>query len=151
MNITPRKLNSFTFFKLPSAFLCGVRTKFLSSEKCEVTVKHRWINQNPFKSMFWAVQGMAAEFSTGALMISKIQESGKRISMLVTSNKASFTKKATGRITFTCNDGHLIDETLKKAIETGEGQTLWMHSEGIDESGDVVSSFGFEWSLKVKS
>ncbi len=64
--------------------------------------------------MFWAVQGMAAEFSTGALMISKIKDSGKRVSMLVTSNTASFSKKATGRITFTCNDGHLIDEALKK-------------------------------------
>ena len=64
--ITPRKLNTYIIFKLPSAFLCGVRTQFINSEKCIVTVKHRWINQNPFKSMFWAVQGMAAEFATGA-------------------------------------------------------------------------------------
>lgn len=137
-------------FKLPSAYLCGVRAKHIDKEKCIVGVKFKWINQNPFKSMFWAVQGMAAEFSTGALMMSKIQESGKKISMLVTSNKAKFTKKATGRITFTCNDGHLIDETLKKAIKTGEGQTVWMTSVGVNEDGVVVSTFNFEWSVKVK-
>ena len=74
MNITPRKLNAYTIFKLPSAYLCGVRTRFIDNDKSIVTVRHRWINQNPFKSMFWAVQGMAAEFSTGALMINKIQE-----------------------------------------------------------------------------
>ena len=138
-------------FKLPAAYLCGVRTKHIDNEKCIVGVKFKWINQNPFKSMFWAVQGMAAEFSSGALMITKIQESGKRVSMLVTSNNATFTKKAIGKIRFTCNDGKAIDEVLKKAIETGEGQTLWMQSVGINEEGIVVSTFNFEWSVKVKS
>lgn len=151
MKLTPSKLNTFSMLKLPSAYLCGVRVKYLEDEKCEVTVKHRWMNQNPFKSMFWAVQGMAAELSTGALMIGKIQESGKRISMLVTSNNATFTKKATGRIVFTCNDGCLIDEALQKTIETGEGQTVWMKSVGVNEEGIEVSTFNFEWSVKVKS
>lgn len=137
-------------FKLPSAYLCGIRAKHIDSEKCVVTVKHRWINQNPFKSMFWAVQGMAAELATGALVLAKIQESGKKVSMLVTSNKAVFTKKATGKITFTCNNGNLIDDALKKAIETGEGQTLWMTSVGVNEEGIEVSTFNFEWSIKVK-
>lgn len=150
MNITPRKLNTFTIFKLPSAYFCGVRTKYIDDNKCIVTVKYKWINQNPFKSMFWAVQGMAAEFSTGALMITKIQESEKKISMLVTTNNATFTKKARGRITFTCNDGHLIDDAIKQTIKTGEGQTIWMTSVGVNEDGMEVSTFNFEWSIKVK-
>lgn len=150
MSITPRKLNTFTMFKLPSAYLCGVRAKELDDEKCVITVKHKWINQNPFKSMFWAVQGMAAELSSGALMIKKIQESGKKISMLVTNNNANFTKKATGKITFTCNDGVLIDNTIAKAIKTGEGQTVWVKSVGVNQEGIVVSTFNFEWSVKVK-
>jgi len=150
MTLTPRKLNTFTIFKLPSAYLCGVRTKFIDANKCVVTVKHRWINQNPFNSMFWAVQGMAAEFSTGALVIAKIKDSGKQVSMLVTSNTATFSKKATGRITFTCNDGHLIDNALKKTIETGAGQTVQMKSIGINEAGVEVSCFVFEWSVKAK-
>ncbi|MDO6760350.1 DUF4442 domain-containing protein [Tamlana sp. 2_MG-2023] len=150
MNITPSKLNSYIVFKLPSAYLCGVRTRYIDSKKCVVTVKHRWINQNPFKSMFWAVQGMAAEFSTGALMMMKVQDTGKKISMLVTANNATYTKKATGKITFTCNDGLLVDELLKKAIASGAGETLSMQSIGVDEAGDVVSTFNFEWSVKLK-
>lgn len=151
MTISPRKLNTFTIFKLPSAYLCGVRTQYIDSTKCVVTVKHKWINQNPFKSMFWAVQGMAAEFSTGALMMVKIKASGKPISMLVTNNKASFTKKATGKITFTCNDGELVNQAIKEAISTGEGQTLTMISTGINEQGVEVSTFNFEWSIKLKN
>jgi len=138
-------------FKLPSAYLCGVRTKYLDDKKCVVSVKHRWINQNPFNSMFWAVQGMAAELTTGALVMTKIKQSGKNISMLVANNKATFTKKATGRITFECDEGHLIDEAIKKAIETGEGQTIWMNAKGKNQEGVEVSNFGFEWTIKVKN
>ncbi len=138
-------------FKLPAAYLCGVRVKELNAKKCMVSVKHRWINQNPFKSMFWAVQGMAAELSTAAIMIGKIQDSGKSISMLVVSNEAKYTKKATGRINFTCAQGELIDKILNKAIETGEGQTIWLESVGVNEEGIAVSIFRFEWSVKLKN
>jgi len=73
-------------FKLPAAYFTGVRTKAIHENSCVVSVKHRWVSQNPFNSMFWAVQGMAAELSTGALVMKKIKESGKNISMLVANN-----------------------------------------------------------------
>jgi hypothetical protein len=101
--------------------------------------------------MFWAVQGMAAEFSTGTLVMKQIRESGQKISMLVANNNASFTKKATGRITFTCEDGHLIAEALKKTVATGEGETFWMRSVGVNENGVVVSTFNFEWTVRLKA
>lgn len=148
--MSPAKLNTFTMLKLPSAWLCGVRVKSIDGVSCAVTVRHRWINQNPFKSMFWAVQGMAAELSTGAMVISKIQATGKKISMLVASNNAAFSKKARGKITFICSDGDRIEEALQKTIATGEGQTFWMQSVGKDEKGDVVSTFNFEWTVKAK-
>lgn len=151
MTISPSKLNSYLMFKLPSAYLCGVRAKFLDSEKCVVTVKQRWINQNPFNSMFWAVQGMAAELTTGALVMSKIRESGHKISMLVANNNASFSKKATGLIIFECSIGHIVDEAIKTAIATGEGQAVWMNAVGKNSDGIEVSSFNFEWTLKVKN
>lgn len=151
MTISPAKLNAFLMFKLPAAYFCGVRTKYLDDLKCVVTVKHRWINQNPFNSMFWAVQGMAAELTTGALVMSKIKQSGRNISMLVANNNASFTKKATGRITFVCNEGDKLNKAIEKAIATGEGQTIWMNALGTNAEGVQVSSFNFEWTLKVKS
>ena len=151
MNISPSKLNKFLMIKLPAAYFTGVRTKTLNDTTCIVTVKHRWVNQNPFRSMFWAVQGMAAELTTGALVMRKINESGKKISMLVASNNATFTKKATGIITFTCNEGEKINEVINKAIASGEGQTLWLNSKGINKEGVEVSTFNFEWTLKVKS
>ena len=137
--------------KLPSAWLCGVRVKHIDHTECEVGVRHRWINQNPFNSMYFAVQAMAAELSTGALVMNKIQSSNAKISMLVAQNKASFSKKATGKIKFSCYDGERVNEALQKTIDTGEGQTFWMKSVGLNEDGVEVSVFEFEWTVKLKS
>ena len=150
MKVTVKKMNRFLMFKLPSAYLCGVKLKELDNRKAIVKVTYRWINQNPFKSMYFAVQSMAAELTTGVIVIKKIRESGKKISMLVTNHTGTFTKKAIGRITFTCEDGLLIDEALKQTIKTGEGQTIVMKSVGVDEAGDQVSVYSFEWSIRLK-
>lgn len=150
MEFTPSKLNSFLMFKLPSAYISGVRVQNINEKECKVKVTHKWINQNPFKSMYFAVQAMAAELSTGALVMYHIKKSGRKVSMLVFSNQSNFTKKATGKIVFTCSEGAKIEETIQKAIKTGEGQTCWMKSIGINEKGEQVSEFNFEWTIKVK-
>ncbi|WP_309642333.1 DUF4442 domain-containing protein [Flavobacterium sp.] len=145
------KINLFLFLKLPSAFWCGVRLKSITQGQCVTSVRHRWFNQNPFQSMYFAVQAMAAELSTGALVMRSIQESGKKISMLVANNKGNFTKKATGRITFTCNDGQKVNDAIQQTIATGEGQTVWLKSIGTNEKGEQVSEMDFEWTVKIKN
>ena len=150
MALTTRKLNSFLFLKLPSAFICGVRVKEINDEVCKATVTQRWINQNPFNSMYFAVQAMAAELTTGALVMDEIQRSKAKISMLVANNKSSFSKKATGKITFICNDGSIVKEGILKAIESDEGQTFWLKSIGYNQENIQVSEMHFEWTVKVK-
>jgi hypothetical protein len=100
--------------------------------------------------MFWAVQGMAAELSTGALVMQAIQKSGVEISMLLAKNRGIYHKKALGTITFICMDGTEIIDAVEKAIETSEGQICQMRSIGRNETGDKVSEFEFEWTIKVK-
>jgi len=151
MEITKRNLNRFLFFKLPSAWWSGVRVITINEEKCIAAVTHKWINQNPFKSMYFAVQAMAAELTTGALVMWYVKKSGARISMLVAQNKSQFTKKATGTIRFSCTDGLKVKEGIKKAIETKEGQTFWLKSEGKNNNNITVSTFEFEWTVKIKN
>lgn len=136
--------------KLPAAWMCGVRVKELTPEYAEVQVRHRWINQNPFRSMYWAVQGMAAEMAAGILVMAAIRKSGKPVSMLVLGMKAGFTKKARGKVRFRCSDGVAVSEVLQQALATGEGQTCNMRVIGTDEQGDRVSEFEFEWTLKLR-
>lgn len=148
--LTPSSINKFLIFKLPSAYISGVRLKEITQEAAIVTVKHRWINQNPFKSLYWATQGMASELATGVLVIQEVENSDKPISMLVRSQKGTFTKKATGRIRFICKDGLKVKAAIEKAIATGEGQSLTLYAEGFDEAGESVSNFEYEWGIKLR-
>ncbi len=136
-------------FKLPAAWLTGVRISSISDTKCEVKVRFKWINQNPYRSMFWAVQGMAAELTTGMLLTKSIQESNTNISMLLVGNKSNFYKKAVGKIKFVCDQGETAKELInltKKNIT----HKAWLKAKGFDETGDMVSEFDFEWSCKKR-
>ena len=73
MEFKASTINKFLFFKLPSAYWSGVRVKSINHTTCIVTVKHKWFNQNPFNSMYFAVQAMAAELSKLAKATKKYQ------------------------------------------------------------------------------
>ncbi|MDD7914541.1 DUF4442 domain-containing protein [Polaribacter ponticola] len=151
MKFTPVKVNFFNLIKLPLAFFGGVRVRSITDNEVVVTIKHRWMNQNPFKSMFWAAQGMAAEMPTGILVMKAIDDSKRKVSMLVTHQEAQFFKKATGRITFTCTGGEEIRDAIQRSIKTGEGQLIVLTSEGKNKDGVKVSNFQFHWSIRVKN
>ena len=150
MQLTPKKINLFILFKLPLGYLSGMRVQSITQTNSVVKITHNWINQNPFKSMFWAAQGMAAELSTGVLIMQAIKQTNKKVSMLVIHQEANFYKKATGTILFICADGKKIKKAIETAIQTEEVQLITLTAEGKNNAGTVVSAFSFQWSLKVK-
>lgn len=137
--------------QIPIAWIAGVRLENFENNKVQTYVELDFLNQNPFNSMFWAVQGMAAELSTGLMLLTKVQASGEKISTLVVHQKSTFSKKAVGKIVFTCDQGALIDAKIKEAIDTKEGVSFQLNSTGVDEAGDEVAKFTFTWSIKVKA
>ena len=149
MKYTPNKINRWMLFKLPAAWLTGVRLSLIDEDKCEVKVRFKWINQNPYRSMFWAVQAMAAELTTGMLLTKSIQDSNSDISMLLVSNKSSFYKKAVGKITFVCDEGENAKQLINSTIKNTTSKA-WFKAKGYDEAGDQVSEFDFEWSCKKR-
>jgi len=147
--------NSFLFrlfliAKLPMAFIAGIRVYKLSTDKAIVKIKYKWLTQNPFKSMYFACQAMAAEMSTGLLVMNHTYKSSPAFSMLIVKNKAEYYKKAVGKITFTCNDGNHVSKIIEQCKNSSEGVSIDLTSIGIDEAGDKVSEFVFTWSLKAK-
>ena len=67
---------------LPMGFLSGMKIKKLDENSCQVQVPYKWLNKNPFRSTFWAVLGMAAEMSSGALVLLYTYKQNPSISML---------------------------------------------------------------------
>ncbi|MFX9054098.1 hypothetical protein ABTN50_19255, partial [Acinetobacter baumannii] len=60
-----------------------MRVKKIDAQTAVITVKHGWINQNPFKSMYFAVQSMAAEMSTGLFAVGQTYKRTPAVSMLI--------------------------------------------------------------------
>jgi hypothetical protein len=136
--------------RLPLAAFAGLRVTRLDSSGAEVTLPAGWKTQNPFRSTYFAAQAMAAEMSTGAPALLFIEESGERISSLVTGLHARFTKKATRRVTFTFSDGDAMRAAVDRAAHGTEGVGYTARSVGKMADGTVVAEFDIEWSFKRK-
>ncbi len=144
------KFRFFLLQRLPSAFFSGLKIRSFDAEQAIIGVRFSWFSQNPFRSMYFAVQAMAAEMSTGILGFAQIYQRKPSVSMLVLKVEGSFTKKATGFICFTCKDGKMIEDAVEKAIQTGEGQTVVCHSVGTNEEQEIVANFWVTWTFKAK-
>lgn len=147
----PLKFRFFLLTKLPAAFFVGLRLKNIDTEKCSIGVRHSWFSKNPFKSMYFAAEAMAAEMSIGLLAFGYIYKQPKKVSMLVVKMEADYFKKGTGKIKFTSNDGKAIENAINETIRTGEGVTLICESIGKNEADQIVASFKFTWSFKAKA
>jgi hypothetical protein len=145
------KFGLFLFMKLPSAFLCGVRLRNLSEEACITSVPYKWLSQNPFNSVYFACQAMAAEMSTGLLALGHIYKSNPTISMLVVKLEAQYFKKATDRIFFTCSNGLDIKDAITKSKTSSEGQMVECISVGKNGVGEIISEFKITWSFKARA
>lgn len=146
----PFQFAFFKIVKLPAAFVAGLRIGKFTAEESIILVKHGWLNQNPFQSMYFAVQSMAAEMSTGLFAVGQTFKRNPTVSMLVINVEGKFNKKATGLISFTCKDGAKVEAIIEECIATGEGRTLVCSSLGTNERSEVVSEFFITWSFKSK-
>jgi hypothetical protein len=145
------KFAFFKLVKLPAAFIAGLRIGKFTANEAVILVRHNWLNQNPFRSMYFAVQSMAAEMSTGLFAVGQTYKRKPTVSMLVVGIEGKFFKKATGLIAFTCKDGAAVESVIEECIQTGEGRTLACTSVGTNEAGEKVAEFIIHWSFKAKS
>ena len=136
------------FFQVPMNFLTGMRVRELNEDSCTVTVPYRWRNKNPFKSTFWAVLGMAAEMSTGALVKMYTYKLEPSVAIIVGDCTGEFVAKATDLTTFVCKDGKRIAATVKKAVLIGEPQEVLCKTIGYSQEGEEVARFTFTWKMK---
>ena len=136
--------------KLPSMVWWGGRIKSATPNECSVVIPYTWRGTNPFKSTYFAALSGAAELSTGILATLVLAGFKEKISMYVVDFHATFSKTATGKITFTCENGQLVAEAIERAVATGAGETVQMISIGTNEEGMEMAKVEITWSFKVK-
>jgi hypothetical protein len=144
------KFKTWLLFKLPLGWFAGMRIEYLDGKTCRASIPMGWRSQNPFNSIYFAAEAMTAELSAGALGMVHIENSGERVSLLVTGLEASFSKKAISETSFTCEDGDKIQAAIQETIKTGLGTTAECLSIGRMADGTEVARFKIYWSFKKK-
>ena len=91
--LNPAKLRLFLMKQLPMAWLAGLRLTQLTTTQAAITVRFKFLTQNPFRSIYFACLAMAAELASGIQAMMHVQ-AGTPVSMLVTGLQGDFTKKA---------------------------------------------------------
>ncbi len=147
--LKPLNLRQFMLRHLPMAWLAGLRLTSFTAEAATVSIRFKFLNQNPFRSIYFACLAMAAEMASGIQALLHVR-TGSPVSMLVTHLEADFTKKAVGLISFTSEDGPRIAQAIAESRATGEGRTVLTTSTGLDEAGDTIAVFRIMWSFRVR-
>lgn len=144
-------LSIFLFKNLPMAWLAGLRVKELTAEKCITSIPYKRLNKNPFRSTYFAVLSMGAEFSTAVSCSLAVTGKKPSVALIIVDLKATFLKKATDRVYFTCADGTKAFDAVEKCITSGQAETATLRSIGKMNDGTVVAEFEFTWSFKQRS
>jgi len=142
------KFSLFLLFKLPSAWLSGVRIHKMDAHSCTTVVPYRWLSQNPFGSTYFACLAMAAEMSTGVLAMAHTSGAPSRVSMLVTGLEGIFLKKAKSRTYFTCGQGDAIRNAIMEAIASANSSAITIDITGKSADGVEIAQFKVTWSFK---
>ncbi len=147
----PILFRCWMLLKLPLGLFAGLRVRACGPDRCVTSVPYGWRTQNPFRSTYFAAQAMAAELSTGALVLLAAEDSGVPFSTLIVDMQATFGKKAADTTTFTCEQGSVVFGAMRDALATREARAFTVETVGRLPNGDEVSRFRFTWSMKPRS
>ena len=90
---SPFKFWLFTLMQVPAARMGGLKMVKIDSNECTTSIPFKFLNKNPFKSIYFAVQSMAAEFSTAALALLELKRYKESIAFIVVNIEGEFTKR----------------------------------------------------------
>jgi len=142
---------TYALTQVPMGWIAGMKLIELNPDKAVSTLPFKWLSKNPFKSMYFAVQSMAAELSTAGLALLAIEGQKPSIALIIIDMDGDFPKRATERVYFTCDEGNKVFAAIEECKATGEAVSVNLKTEGKMEDGTLVSVFHFTWSFKPRS
>jgi hypothetical protein len=146
--LRPWNFRLYLWARLPLAACAGLSLRRLDETGCTVALPGGWRTQNPFRSMYFAAQSMAAEMSTGAPAMMLAEGASASVSMLVREVRGVFTRRIQGVAEFTFEDLAGMREAVDRAVATGESESFVARSVGRNRGGGAASEFEITWSFK---
>jgi hypothetical protein len=124
----------------------------LSAERCIVRVPLNWrTRRKDIRAMYLGTLCMGADVAAGLIAFQLVAEKRVKINFIFKDLKAEFLKRAEGAVLFTNNDGPLIQDLVRRALESGERQEATVHVTATvpEKLGDEAVA-RFELTLSVK-
>jgi hypothetical protein len=146
--LRPWNFRLYLWSNLPLAACAGLSLRRLDDAGCTVALPGGWRTQNPFRSMYFAAQAMAAEMSTGAPAMMLAEGASASVSLLVREVRGVFTRRIQGEAEFTFEDLAGMRAAVDRAVATGESESFVARSVGRNRDGGAASEFEITWSFK---
>ena len=129
-----------------------VRPKLIQLDDKEslIRIKLRRRTKNHLKSMYFGILAVGADIAAGLHAFYFAEQSGVKVSFAFKAVKAEFLKRATSTVTFSSNEGKIVQEVFNEAMESKERVNRWIHVEAKNTDNEIVATFEMEISVKVK-
>ncbi len=116
----PFFVRAFAGWKIPLIAFVKPRVLFVDQESVEVLIPLRRRSKNHLGSMYFGALMIGADLAAGYYAARLIFASREKIDFVFKSSRANFLKRPTGDVVFSCSQGEVIRELVKKASETGK-------------------------------
>lgn len=144
-------LRYFGLLKIPLIFFVKPSVQHLDDQSVIIKIPFRRRTKNHLNSMYFGAMSIGADLAAGFLAFIKIREQNLRVSLIFKNFNAGFYKRAEDHTYFTCNEGLIIDNLIKKSMETDERveETIKVKATVPAKFGDEpVAEFSLTLSLK---
>ena len=131
-----------------------VRPKILelSPERCVVKIPLNWITRRrDIRAMYLGTLCMGADVAAGLIAFHLVLQRKSRVNFIFKDIRGEFLKRAEGDVVFTNDDGPLVQDLVRRALESDERQEA-----AVRVTATVPSKLGdepvarFELTLSVK-
>ena len=124
----------------------------LNDDRCVVRIPLNWrTRRRDIHAMYLGTLCMGADVAAGLIAFRLVQRRKERVSFIFKDIRGEFLKRAEGAVVFTNNDGPLIQELLRRTLESGEREeaTVNVVATVPDKLGaEPVARFQLTLSLK---
>jgi acyl-coenzyme A thioesterase PaaI-like protein len=134
-------------------FFVGPKILEVNERRCEVKVPLNWKTRNHLRSMYFGALCVGADVAGGLIAFHLMQTQKARISFVFKDVAATFLKRPEGDVHFSCEDGPLIQELMRRTLASGEREEATVHVTARVPSklGDEpVATFTLTLSLKKR-
>lgn len=95
----------------------------LGDRRCEIVVPLSWrTRRRDIHAMYLGTLCMGADVAAGLIAFSIVGRTKQRVSFIFKDLHADFLKRAEGDVHFACEEGEMIAELIRRAMESGERQ-----------------------------